>query len=140
MWTINSTGEEEWLVALDGQLLVDPLRDEIVTSVLIVGCIQWPPVGFDVLPRSTARQVQGALIRIQCAREWVFGLRFWEVIVPRGRINKIVQQLARAGGMIAMLGKRLRYDFRIRQDLAHLLAVAVQPGAMRRTPGEDCRA
>ena len=111
----------------------NPFRHQPVAAVFFVRCIEGGPVGFDILPRSAARQTDRAFRRIKCSWERVFGLSGREILVPRLCINEVVQQFSLAAGVVSVIAKMLRQEFCIRQNFAHLLAVFVQAGTVRRT-------
>ena len=139
MRPVDAAREEERVVVRALELLADPFRQEPVATELLVRHVERGPVGFVILPFASARQIHGALGRIERARERIV-LRFVrEVIIPRLRVDHVVEHLARAGGPVAIPRKVARHQLRIRQHLAHLLPVVVKPRAMRRQLAQDRR-
>ena len=102
MGSIQSTGQEEGLVALELKLLADPLRHQPVTTELFITHIERRPVGFIILPLACARQIHGPLRRIKRAWKWVvlgFGR---EVIIPRLWIDDVMEHLPRTRAPVAV--------------------------------------
>ena len=86
---VDAAGEEEGAVVFFGELLADPLGDEMVAAVFLVGGVQCRPVGLDVLPR-LARNAHGPLLGIERAWEGIFGFLFREILVPRLGVDEVV--------------------------------------------------
>ena len=86
---IDAAGKEEGAVMFFGELLADPLGDEMVAAVFLVGGVQRRPVSFDVLPRLT-RNAHGPLLGVERAREGIFGFLFREIFVPRLGVDEVV--------------------------------------------------
>ena len=70
----------------------------------------------------------------------VFRVLRREILIPGSGIDKVMQHLSRATRPVTGRGEGFRQEFRLRQHLAHLLAVFIKTGPMRRNTGEDGRA
>ena len=136
---IDAAGEEEGAVMFFGELLADPLGDEMVAAIFLVCGIKRRPVSFDVLPRLT-RNAHGPLLGIERAREGIFGFLFREIFVPRLGVDEVVQHLAGTAGPVPGAGEGLGQQLGLGQNFAHALVVGVQTGAVRGTAGENGRA
>ena len=135
--SVESAGEKEGGFLFDGELLGNPFRDFGITAKFFISGIERAPVGFDVLPRATAGEGKGAFFWVKGEGKGVFRFLFREVFVPRFCVDEVVKHFSGAAGAIAMVAKMLGDNFCVGEDLAHLLSVVVESGAMRREPGHD---
>lgn len=135
--SVNAAGEEEGLLMLAQELLTNPLRHGPVAAILLIADRERGPVGLDILPVAGTRQADRPVPRREGAWQGSVSRLVGEVLVPARRIDDIVQHLARARTPVAMPRKITRQQLRLRQHLAQLLLVAVQPRAMRRQAAED---
>ena len=136
---IDAAGKEEGAVMFFGELLADPLGDEMVAAIFLVCGIKRRPVSFDVLPRLT-RNAHGPLLGVERAWEGIFGFLFREIFVPRLGVDEVVQHLAGTAGPVPGAGEGLGQQLGLGQNFAHALVVGVQTGAVRGTAGENGRA
>ena len=132
MRSVDAASEEEGLFVFASELLADPLGHTVVAAELLIRHIKGGPVSFHILPGAADRQIHRALRGIEGLRQRIVFRLGGEVVVPRGRVDHVVQQLARASAPVAVIGKVPRHEDGIRQDIAHLLAIVIQARAMRR--------
>ena len=136
MRSINAAPEKERSLVFTAQLLADPATDRPVAAELFVGHVERRPIGFDVLPRPTPREVDRALGRIKRLGKRVFGFGFGKVLVPRRGIDEVMQQLTRTRGVVTVIAQVSGQEDIIGHHLTHVLAIVVQPRNVRCPSGE----
>ncbi len=114
MGSIDTACQKERFVVLFPELFADPFRDEPIAAELLVRRIERSPVGFDILPRATARQTDRPLFRIQSTRKRIFRLFCRVIFIPRLCIDEVVQDLPGPASPVAVIGEELRQQLGIR--------------------------
>jgi len=134
----NTTTEKERLFVFALQLFHDPVGDEFVTARFLVIHIERGPVELDIHPRMIG-QTDRSLLRIERTREGALLRLFGVVVVPRGSVDKIVEQFAAAECLVTVAREVLRDNLLIGHPFPHLLSVVVNAATVGLDASEDRR-